>query len=280
MTSSPPVPRVGVVIPFYRADLTFPATLASVLVQTRRPDQIIVVDDASPVGESRSLDALPPGVELVRLAANVGLGGVRNVGLAALSTPFVAFLDADDRWPPEFLEVMSERLASSDSPPGVYSAITRCWPDGRRDTSLSKPARLDLRESIVRSHTIPSAMLFRRDALEAAGGWPSERLLIEDWAVVVRLIADAGPLEFVPEVAIEYAVGNAASINSRDWRVLRRWWFTVWAMRATIEAEFGRGASRRRFAQALADRADRRRGVSRRLLHLAASISGPPLRDG
>ncbi|MEO8478023.1 MAG: glycosyltransferase family A protein [Gemmatimonadota bacterium] len=273
-------PEIGVVIPFYRADRTFPATLASVLAQTRRPDRIVVVDDGSPDGESRSLAALPDGVELIRLPRNAGVGEARRVGMAAMPTPLIAFLDADDGWPPNFLEAMSARLVACAQAPAVYSAITRCWPDGPRDTLATKPSLLTLREAIVRSHTIPSAMLFRRAPLEAAGGWPPERMLIEDWVLIVRLIAQAGPLVFAPEIAIDYAVGNPGSINSRDWFTLRRWYLTVRLMHETIEAQFGAGSARRRFAQALADRADRRRGASRRFLHGAARLLGPPLRDG
>lgn len=275
-TPVPTVP-VAVVIAFYRADATFPAALASVLAQSHRPVEIVVVDDGSPHGTARALEQLPHGVAVVRLERNVGVNGARRVGTAATTAPFLAYLDADDAWPPDFLERMVAALHAAPDTPAAFAATARVWPDGRREPFTIKPSQLDIREAIVRSHAVPSAMLMRRSAVDAVGGWGEDRWVIDDWHMTVRLIDRCGPMLHVPDVVIEYHVGNSGSMNSRNMRVLRQWWRTLDQLGPVVERHYGKGAPRRRFAKALIDRSHRMGGIAGGVLRFSAWVLGPPL---
>lgn len=272
----PPLP-VAVVITFYRADESFPAALASVLAQTRAPAEFVVVDDGSPVGTASSLEGLPMGVRVLRLSANVGVNGARRAGTAATSAPYLAYLDADDVWPSEYLATMVAAIEASPETPAVYAATAKVWPDGRREAFTDKPARLDVREAIVRSHALPSAMVMRRVAVDQVGGWKDDRWVIDDWHMIVRLTDALGPMLFVPGVIVDYAVGNSDSMNSRNMRVLRQWWRTLKQLGPVVERHYGKGAARHRFAKALVDRSYRMGGMSGGVLRLGARIIGPPL---
>ena len=269
--------QVAVVIAFYRADTTFPAALASVLTQTRPAAQIVVVDDASPHGSAESLHGLPQAVRILRLSTNVGVNGARRAGTLATSTPLVAYLDADDRWPPDYLERMVAVLEAKPAVPGVFAATARVWPDGRREAFTNKPETLDVREAIVRSHVLPSAMVLRRTAVDAVGGWGDDRWVIDDWHMIVRLTDARGPMVYVPGMLVEYSVGNSSSLNSSNLRVLRQWWRTLDQLGHVVDRHYGKGAARRRFAKALADRGHRMGGVPGGLLRLGARVLGPPL---
>jgi glycosyltransferase involved in cell wall biosynthesis len=271
-----PLP-VAVVLAFYRADATFPAALASVLAQSVPAAEIMVVDDGSPYGTARTLEQLPSGVGIVRLQSNIGVNGARRAGTAATTAPLVAYLDADDRWPVNYLATMVAALETAATAPAAFAAAARVWPDGRREVFAHKPAQLTIREAIVRSHAIPSAMVMRRSAVEAVGGWHDDRWVIDDWHMIVRLIDAFGPMHCVPEVVIEYAVGNTGSLNSLNLRVLRQWWHTLDQLGPLVERHYGRGAARRRFAQAMIDRSHRVGGVTGGLLRLGGRLIGPPL---
>jgi glycosyltransferase involved in cell wall biosynthesis len=95
--------RVAVIIPVYAAAYLHEA-LASVFAQLRPADQVIVIDDGSP-DQSAIQEAVShwPGRLALLRQANAGAAAARNSGLAAANTDWVAFLDADDRWQPEFL---------------------------------------------------------------------------------------------------------------------------------------------------------------------------------
>ena len=103
---------VSVVIPCYRCAKTIVRAVDSVLTQSILADEIILVDDFSDdagatVGVLNAIrDAhLETTIIVVTLPNNVGPGGARNAGWAAATGEFLAFLDADDSWHPQKLEV-------------------------------------------------------------------------------------------------------------------------------------------------------------------------------
>jgi glycosyltransferase involved in cell wall biosynthesis len=266
-----------VVICFYQADATFARALDSALTQHRIPDEVIVVDDGSPPGTARSLEVLPPTIRVIRLLRNSGVSSARRAGTLAAQADLVAYLDADDRWPPDHLERLAGAMDRDPTAPAAYAPVVKCWPDGRTQLHAKKPARLDVREAIVRSHFLPSGLVVRRSMVEDVGGWKDDRWVVDDWHLSVRLIDRWGPMLFVPGAPVEYAVGNSDSLNSGDLRVLRQWWDSVRELGPLLERHYGPGAGRRRFAKALVDRAHRVGGIFGRVLLLAGGLLGPPL---
>jgi glycosyltransferase involved in cell wall biosynthesis len=276
---SDPRMTIGVVIPFYGDDRWFPEALASVLAQTHPVDEVIVVDDRSPPGTSTALRDMPPPVRVIRLTRNQGPGHARALGTEELSTDLVTYIDADDRWPPDYLAAAVARLTAPDAPQAVYAAIAKQFPDGRMVAYDDKPESVDVREAIVKFHCYPAlAMLFRRDALLAIGNWDRTRMAVEDWDLIVRFLDRWGPVPLVHGPLPVYRIGHAAGrLNSQIIGKLRRWRFTAWANRALLERHYGPGAHRRRFAQAVRDRADRAGGVLGIGLRAVTRALGGPL---
>lgn len=95
---------VSVVIPGFRCAATIGRALESVFAQTRRPAEIILVDDASDDGLSDAARVFPE-TRILRLEKNMGPGGARNAGWEAATQDYIAFLDADDAWHPRKLEL-------------------------------------------------------------------------------------------------------------------------------------------------------------------------------
>jgi glycosyltransferase involved in cell wall biosynthesis len=89
--------RVSVVIPAYRCAGTIGQTIQSLLRQTRRPDEIIVVDDGSPDDLEGALCDYRGAVRLLH-KSNGGAASARNAGIDACRGDFLAFVDADDLW--------------------------------------------------------------------------------------------------------------------------------------------------------------------------------------
>ena len=96
-------PRVSVVIPLYQTEVYIASALRSVLAQTFRDFEVLVVDDGS---RDRGPDiARGTGDARVRVVVqeNRGLAGARNTGIREARGAIVALLDADDLWEPEKL---------------------------------------------------------------------------------------------------------------------------------------------------------------------------------
>src|SRR5437660_5935603 len=98
-------PTVSVIIPAFRASRDIADALASVFAQTFTNFEGILVDDGSP--DAAELEAaVAPFRSRIQLITqpNLGAGAARNTAIRASTGRFLAFLDADDRWMPDFLE--------------------------------------------------------------------------------------------------------------------------------------------------------------------------------
>lgn len=97
------MPQVSVVVPLYNKASYVLRTLESVAAQTLTDFEVIVVDDGSTDGGADIVATVSDSrFKLVR-QANAGPGAARNHGLREASAPYVAFVDADDIWLPDFL---------------------------------------------------------------------------------------------------------------------------------------------------------------------------------
>jgi glycosyltransferase involved in cell wall biosynthesis len=102
--------EVSVVIPCYRCQDTIERAVASVAAQTLIPAEVILVEDRSGNGTMDALHALqnryPEGwVHVIRQPENLGPGEARNAGWERAEQPYIAFLDADDSWHPQKIEI-------------------------------------------------------------------------------------------------------------------------------------------------------------------------------
>jgi len=101
---------VSVIIPYYQARQTIARAVESVLRQTIRPFQILIVDDGSPDDAAAATEQFSPSVTLIR-KPNGGAASARNLGIEHAKGEWVAFLDADDYWEPSKIE---RQLSHSD----------------------------------------------------------------------------------------------------------------------------------------------------------------------
>ena len=96
--------KVSVIIPVYNAEKYVAGTINSVLSQTYREIEILIIDDGSPDGSIEICQNFKDSrIKIIR-QENRGLSGARNTGIRHAQGDYLAFLDADDMWLPEKLE--------------------------------------------------------------------------------------------------------------------------------------------------------------------------------
>src|SRR5690349_2600271 len=100
-------PLVSVVIPVFDGEAYLAAAIESALAKTYARVEVIVVDDGSTDGSASV--AARYDVRLVR-QSNRGVSAACNAGVEAARGELIAFLDADDLWPPERLEIQARHL--------------------------------------------------------------------------------------------------------------------------------------------------------------------------
>ena len=169
--------RVGVLIVTHIQEY-LEDCIQSVRAQTVPADRVIVVDNASPAGAPASEIAERLGVEYIRLSVPRSLATARNIGCALLDdVVFVASLDGDDLWKPEYLATYSEPLRSGRADVVYGAAELFGAQEGVWFTAADRPRKPDLR----RGNFVPANSMFRRDLWWKAGGFDPRLQFFEDW---------------------------------------------------------------------------------------------------
>jgi CDP-glycerol glycerophosphotransferase len=128
----PAQPTLSIVIPVYAVEPYLGACLDSILSQAPANIEVIAVDDASPDGCGRILDArarADPRLRVVHLAGHAGPGNARNVGLAQAAGDYVWFVDADDLLADGGLAAVIGRLGQ-DRPDVLLIGYENLYPGG------------------------------------------------------------------------------------------------------------------------------------------------------
>ena len=162
---------VSVVIPCFRCSATVERAVESVLSQTLRPGEIVLVDDASDDNTVHVLERLVTRlkgdmhVTLVSLPTNLGAASARNAGWQAAHEKYVAFLDADATWFPKKLEIQYPFMEGH--PEVALSGHLHVIGDHGRDAlDDDKPGvvTLTFMDLLWRNRFITSSAMIRRSA--------------------------------------------------------------------------------------------------------------------
>lgn len=255
-------PGVAVVIPVHNDAGGLSATIAA-LRTTAAPDRLVVVDDHSddPYGIAA---AAGPDATLIRQPRRDGPAAARNAGWRATTDPLIAFLDANceprpgwlDHLLPHFADEQVAAVAPRIIPapvPGAPALLTAYEAD-------RSPLDLGPREASVRPRSrvayVPSAALVvRRRALEATGGFDETLAVGEDVDLVWRLAAAGWTIRYQPAAVVghparsgwgawlrqRYTYGtSAASLARRHGRAVAPASVPVWSAAAWILLLTGR----------------------------------------
>jgi glycosyltransferase involved in cell wall biosynthesis len=227
---------VSVVIPTYNRARMVIRAIDSVLAQTFRDLELIVVDDGSTDDTVSRLRMLADArIRVLSLPANSGGSRARNEGLRAARADLVAFLDSDDEWLPLKLEAQLARLRESEDP---RVAVVYCpWLSRDHLAGREAPGGLPATEGDVLDallggwNVATSAALIRRGALERVGGFDESLAGAHDYDLWLRLAAAGHHFVAVREpLVIKHAHGEpriSMDLRARSERTLdqldRRW---------------------------------------------------------
>lgn len=211
--------RVSALVPTRNRPALLEQSLAAISRQTRRPDELIVVDDGSDAASASRNEALVramgPGATRVFLQGHDPKGSgpsyVRNVAIGAATGELIAFCDDDDAWCDDRHLEVAERAFAEDSELDLFFANQQGRRGGKVEIDVWMPrvverlpaarmadsrVRLEKRDCLVEDHAHLNTCVFRRELLERIGGfWEGVRYQ-EDLDLYVRAVDAARRVEY------------------------------------------------------------------------------------
>ena len=218
---------VSVIIPTYNRKHTIKRSIDSVLAQTYRTLEIVIIDDCSTDGTMEYVDELYGNIAdvniiYVRNDSNIGPSASRNIGVSYANGDYIAFHDSDDEWLPHKLErQMEAALQAGDKVGAVYSVCEMRRAEG---TILYPPQEVPTEQKtgnvfpvILLNALIPMiTLLMKKKVYIEIGGFNEQLHSLVDYELSVR-IAKKFEILFVDEVlAIAYESANNVSSRVND----------------------------------------------------------------
>jgi glycosyltransferase involved in cell wall biosynthesis len=193
----PPAAKIAVIIPLYNGAPFIEEALRSVFAQTLQPAEIVVVDDGSTDDGPAIVERLSRdhAVTLYR-KENGGQSSARNFGVQRTTSDLIAFLDQDDAWRADHLEVLAKPFATWSARPigWTYSNLDEIDEHGMLicrnflDTMPAPHPKKDIYDCIRHDmFVLPSAALISRAAFDDVGGFDERLCGYEDDDLFLRI---------------------------------------------------------------------------------------------
>lgn len=194
------MPKVTVIIPSYNCEAYIAETIDSILNQTFRDIELIVVDDGSTDRTQEIVESFGAPVRLIR-QTNARVCAARNRGIREAKGEFICLMDHDDYWYPEKLARQLEEFEKHPEAGAVFSTFIRWHRDGSGNFPLpesydrtSFPDDIDpefsgwiYHQFLIDCWMLTSSAMFRKEVFEKCGVFDEALPYSEDWELWFRI---------------------------------------------------------------------------------------------
>jgi glycosyltransferase involved in cell wall biosynthesis len=217
-----PAPAVSVIVPAYNVSEYIAAALDSVRAQTFGDYEIIVVNDGAPdtVELERALAPYLPDIVYLK-QENRGLSGARNTGIRAARAPFIALLDGDDLWEPNFLDAMLKEMQRDQSLDVLYSDALYFgdMPEAGRTFMELHPSSGEVSvEGLLNEQcNVVCCVVARREIMLRAGLFDESLRSSEDFDMWLRILKAGGRIAYLRQPLMRYRRHRASLSSDPVW---------------------------------------------------------------
>ncbi len=221
------VPKVSVILPTYNRAEVLPRAIGSVIGQSFANFELILVDDASTDNTEQTISRFTDSrIRRLRQATNGGVAAARNHGASQAQGEWLAFLDSDDEWMPDALEVQLKRAEQNPEACLLAGASLRidkplvsnyCWPQTDERASGSP---VDCARWMAQGIANFQSVMLRRRLFEKLGGFDPSLAALEDADLAYRVLQDCGDRAFAHRHPIALLHATRGSLISAPDRVL------------------------------------------------------------
>jgi len=205
--------KISVIIPTYNRKHTLQRAIDSVLAQTFKPYEIIIVDDGSKDGTKEWLLQNYPSVQYIHQPNN-GVSSARNKGIQISQGSWIALLDSDDEWMPEKLEYQSRFLEMNRD--SSFCHTNEIWiRNGVRVNQMKKHKKYGgdiFKHCLDICRISPSSSIIKKDVFEEVGAFDESLTVCEDYDLWLRVTAKFNIL-FLDEPLIKKYGGHLDQLS-------------------------------------------------------------------
>ena len=224
--------KISVIITTYNRIKLIGRAIESVLVQTRQPDEIIIVDDGSSDETEQYIKEKYPRIKYI-WQENQGISYARNTGISQAEGDWIAFLDSDDEWMP--FKLKNQLNALHEKPDYKICHTNEIWiRNGRRVNPMKKHEKSG---GYIFDHCLPlciispSSVIIHHTVFDRYGKFDESLPVCEDYDLWLRLCAFL-PVLFleIPQI-IKYG-GHQDQLSKKYWGMDR---FRIIALEKIVE---------------------------------------------
>ena len=183
--------KISVIIPTYNRRHTLERAIDSVLSQTFKPFEIIIVDDGSEDGTRNWVQEAYPSIKYI-YQSNNGVSSARNKGIISSRGSWIALLDSDDEWMPEKLE--DQVIFINENPGSLFCHTNEIWiRNGVRVNQLKKHKKYGgdiFKYCLDMCRISPSSSLIKKEVFEDVGLFDESLTVCEDYDLWLRITAN------------------------------------------------------------------------------------------
>lgn len=209
------MPKVSVIIPTYNREDFIEETIQSVLDQTYKDFEIIVVDDGSTDNTKKKLEKFNSKIKLIE-QKNSERAVSRNNGIKNAQGEYIAFLDSDDLWFKNKLEKQVEVLDKNKDYVLTYCQCLRINENGLNikiaERQLKGYSGYVYEKLLMRNFITSPTPLVKRECIEKIKGFETKYIPYEDWEFWVRLSL-LGKFYFIKEPLAHYRIHETQSVK-------------------------------------------------------------------
>lgn len=198
---------ISIIIPTYNRGNLIKKSIESILMQTYKDFELIIVDDNSSDNTESIVKSIEDNrIKYIRLNKNVGANKARNIGIENSLGEYIAFNDSDDEWKSNKLEIQLQTLIDTNADL-VFCSYAR-YDNGNITIAPNKNVDIEnifyelLKENLISTQTI----LAKRECL-IAEKFDEQLPRFQDWDLVIRL-AKKYKIEFVKSCLVDVYLQN------------------------------------------------------------------------
>ena len=211
--------KVSVIIPVHNSEKYILECLNSVINQTYKNLEIIVIDDKS---TDNSVDLIKsindPRIKLIQLKENVGAGVARNKGIEISTGDYICFLDSDDYWK---LKKIEKQMNFIKDKPFIYSEYLYLK---KNKTHIARvPKKMSYEELLKNCAIFTSTVMLNMKYLNKEDIYMPNIRMGQDYGAWYKILKKVGIAYGMNEVLSVYRVGNK-SLSSNKLKAMNRTW--------------------------------------------------------